>query len=263
MDEAPARTTRRAPPRAPRRKGPMDALGRERAAAMALARLLERIADALPRVLRRSAMLVAAARLRRYALTVLPMEDAALLAPILQGAGTDGAGTDGAGMGGAGMGGAGMGGAGMGGAEPDGAAARVAQILRRKSGMAAGQALELAEALEAVAHRPAAPEAEALGFMLRECFDAIARRDELVEAAILPAARRAALSQSGAGQHGAGQQMAGQAAGPAPNGRAEVGPVQTAPARPCPDCACAGRGTDAAGAAPRAMAGAGTDGARR
>lgn len=134
-------------------------LARERAGALRLARLLERIADALPRVLRRSAMIVAAARLRRYALTTLPLEDAALLAPVLEDR------------------------------DPDCPAARVAAILRRKGALAAGQAIELADALEAVAQRPAAPEAEALGFMLRECFDAIARRDELVEAAILPAGR--------------------------------------------------------------------------
>ncbi|MFN3614841.1 MAG: hypothetical protein ACK4WC_09820 [Rubrimonas sp.] len=150
--------------------------------------MLVRIADALPRVLRRSAMLVAAARLRRYALTALPLEDAALLGPLLDAA------------------------------DADDPAARVAAILRRKGAEAAGRAIELADALEAVASRPAAPEAEALGFMLRECFDAIERRAELIEAAILPAARASR------------------------NRPPRRSPAPPRSAVPCPGCACAGHG---------------------
>ena len=64
------------------RAAPLDYLAAERGGLRALASLLERIADTLPQPSRPSALLVAAARLRRCALRLLPLEDRSLVAPI-------------------------------------------------------------------------------------------------------------------------------------------------------------------------------------
>lgn len=138
------------------RRDPLGYLAAEREGAEALAALLERIADALPQIARPSALLVAAARLRRYVLHIVPIEDAALLGPLATCA-SHGA-----------------------------AAARMVEIVRRKGALLAGHAVELADLLESLAPEGAAREAEALGFTLRACFDALRRRTEWVEAAVLP-----------------------------------------------------------------------------
>lgn len=138
------------------RTAPLDYLAAERAGVRALATSLEWIADALPRVPRPATLIVAASGLRRCALRLLPIEDEALIAPVEADA-------------------------------PEGGLPRrIAGLVRAKGTELAGQALELADILEARAHGGAEAEAEALGFMLRECFDALRRRAEWIEAAILP-----------------------------------------------------------------------------
>jgi hypothetical protein len=138
------------------RAAPLDYLAAERGGLRALASLLERIADTLPRPSRPSALLVAAARLRRCALKLLPLEDKSLIAPIEAAA------------------------------DQNAPARRIAEMVRRKGAMLSGHALELADILETMAERGSVPEAEALGYMLRECFEELRRRAELMEAAILP-----------------------------------------------------------------------------
>jgi hypothetical protein len=142
------------------RAAPLDYLAAERARMRALANSLEWIADALPGVRRPATLIVAASGLRRCALRLLPIEDAALMAPVEAGA-------------------------------PDGALSRrIVELVRGNGALLAGQALELADILEARAEDGAVAEAEALGFMLRACFDALRRRAEWIEAAILPQCER-------------------------------------------------------------------------
>jgi hypothetical protein len=135
---------------------PLAYLAAERAGQRALASLLERFADGLPTPPRASALFVAAARLRRCALTLVPLEDDLLVAPLE--------------------------------ALEDRAAPsrQIAELVRRKGAVLAGQALELADILESLAQGGALREAEALGYMLRECFESLRRRAEWIEAAILP-----------------------------------------------------------------------------
>ncbi len=141
------------------RADPLGFLAEDRAAQRALAALLEDIADALPRAANGSASLVAAARLRRLVAQSQPAEERALYAVVERLA-------------------------------PPGAGARQAvAIARREAALAAGLALELADELDMLARRGAALAPEALGFMLRACFEALRRRLEWVEAAILPQAR--------------------------------------------------------------------------
>lgn len=135
---------------------PLDYLAAERAGQRALATLLERFADGLPTPPRASALFVAAARLRRSALKLVPLEDQILVAPLEA--------LD----------------------RRDDARRQIAELVRRKGAVLAGQALELADILESLAQGGALREAEALGYMLRECFESLRRRADWIEAAILP-----------------------------------------------------------------------------
>ena len=141
------------------RADPLGFLAEERAAQRALADLLEEIADALPQAAGGAAALVAAARLRRLVAQSQPAEESSLYALVERLA-------------------------------PPGAGARQAVALaRREAAVAAGLAIELADELEALARRGVAGSPEALGYMLRACFEALRRRLDWVEAAILPQAR--------------------------------------------------------------------------
>jgi len=141
------------------RADPLGFMAEDRAAQRALADLLEEIADALPTVTNRSAAALAAARLRRLAAQPPAPEEAALFALIEAHA-------------------------------PAEAGARhVVAIARREGALLGGVKIELAEALDALARDGRAAEAEALGYMLRACFDGIRRRLDWMEAVILPQAR--------------------------------------------------------------------------
>lgn len=141
------------------RADPLGFLADDRASQRALADLLEEIADALPKAAGGSAALVAAARLRRLVSQSQPAEERSLYALVERLA-------------------------------PPGAGARQAVALaRREAAVAAGLALELADELESLARQGVAAAPEALGFMLRACFEALRRRLDWVEAAILPQAR--------------------------------------------------------------------------
>lgn len=141
------------------RADPLGFMAEDRAAQRALADLLEEIADALPTVTNRSAAALAAARLRRLAVQPQAAEEAALFALIETHA-------------------------------PAEAGARhVVAIARRESALLAGQKIELAEALDVLSREGRAAEAEALGYMLRACFEGIRRRIDWMEAVILPQAR--------------------------------------------------------------------------
>jgi hypothetical protein len=141
------------------RADPLGFLAEDRAAQRALADLLEEIADALPAAAGGSAPLVAGARLRRLVAQSQPAEERALYAVVERLA-------------------------------PAGAGARQAvAIARREAALTAGLALELADELDALARAGKARAPEALGFMLRACFEALRRRLDWVEAAILPQAR--------------------------------------------------------------------------
>lgn len=123
----------------------------------ALADLLERIADDLPHAAP-AAALTAAARLRRAA-GVAADRDALLLAALEDRA-------------------------------PLGCAARAAATLaRRDLAQACGGALELAEALDEFARKGPRGGGDALGYLLRACFEAIRRRQDWMEGVLLPEAR--------------------------------------------------------------------------
>ncbi len=70
------------------------------------------------------------------------------------------------------------------------AARQVVRFARREGAMVCGMAAELADALDAFLDAGHAAEPEALGFGLRACFEAIRRRVDWVEDAIMPLARR-------------------------------------------------------------------------
>ncbi len=143
------------------RSDPLGFMAEDRAAQRALADLLEDLADALPAAVSRPAAALAAARLRRLAAQAPSPEETALFMLIETHA------------------------------PADAAARQVVAIARREGALLAGLAIELAEALDALAHRGAAPESEALGYMMRACFDGMRRRLDWLEAVILPQARAA------------------------------------------------------------------------
>ncbi|SEA72756.1 hypothetical protein [Rubrimonas cliftonensis] len=70
------------------------------------------------------------------------------------------------------------------------AALQVVRFARREGSMVCGMAAELADALDTFLDAGHAAEPEALGFGLRACFEAIRRRVDWVEDAIMPLARR-------------------------------------------------------------------------
>ena len=141
------------------RADPLGFMAEDRAAQRALADLLEEIADALPTTANRSAAALAAARLRRLAAQAQPAEETALFALIEAHA------------------------------PVEVGARHVVAIARREGALLAGLAIELADALDGLAREGRSGEAEALGYMLRACFDAIRRRLDWMEAVILPQAR--------------------------------------------------------------------------
>lgn len=138
------------------RTDPLGYLAAERAGAEALAAALERIADELPCIARPAALVTAAARLRRFARILVPMEDACLLDLLEARCGL---------------------------ASPIGA---MVGIVRRKGAVLASRSIEVADLLEENARTSAVREAESLGFMLRECFESLRQRAEWLEIAILP-----------------------------------------------------------------------------
>lgn len=120
-----------------------------------LAELLERIADALPQGPGPAALVLAAARLRRCAAGGDLHERAlyALAARRLT-------------------------------ADPT--AHAVLEIARREAEAGAAQAIDLADALEQFAHHGRAEAPEALGFMLRGCFEGLRRREDWLGSVVLP-----------------------------------------------------------------------------
>lgn len=140
------------------RSDPFGFMAEDRAAQRALADLLEDLADALPAAASRPAAALASARLRRLAAQSPSAEEVALFSALEAHA-------------------------------TAGAARQVIAIARREGALLAGLAIELAEALDTLARDGAAHESEALGYMMRACFEGMRRRIDWIEAVILPQAR--------------------------------------------------------------------------
>lgn len=138
---------------------PFPRLARDRRGERLLAELLERLADGLPDGADRMAARLAAAALRR-GFDPARAPEAAALYPALEAAA---------------------------GAE----AGPMLAVARRDLAERAGLAVELAEALDALAEAGRSDNPAALGFMLRAFFDGLRRRLDWVEAALLPLAERA------------------------------------------------------------------------
>lgn len=138
------------------RADPLGYLAQDRAAQRWLADQLEAVADALPLVASRAGAAADAAQLRRLVAQSQPVEEAALFALIETHA------------------------------NGEGACLRQIALARREAATVAGIALELADDLDMLARDGGVAQAEALGFRLRACFDALRRRLDWVEAAILP-----------------------------------------------------------------------------
>lgn len=138
------------------RADPLGFLGEALSAERALAALLEDIADALPGALRSAPASLAAMRLRQAATPWPPVEEITLQLSAER-AGPS-----------------------------DPATLRAVAIARHEAAVVAGLALELADEMELLARHGRVSQPEALGFMLRACFDAVRRRLDWIETAILP-----------------------------------------------------------------------------
>lgn len=154
-----ARICRRPWPLEAIRLDPLGYLAEDRANQRALADQMEMLADALPMAASRAGAATAGARLQRLVAQSLPAEEAALLAPVETLA------------------------------ADDETTLRQIALARREAATIAGLALELTDDLESLAREGSAAEAEALGYRLRACFEALRRRLDWIEAAILPQAR--------------------------------------------------------------------------
>lgn len=141
------------------RDDPFGYLAYDHSAQRALADLLESLADSLPDCVNRAAAALAASMLRTAYPRHCAAEDAALF-PVLERVCAE---------------------------EVTLKAMRQAA---REHEDTAGQAIELAEALDALAASGRPENPESLGFMLRGFFDGLRRHLDWCEAAILPRARR-------------------------------------------------------------------------
>jgi hypothetical protein len=142
------------------RRDPFSYLDYDQSAQRALADLLEDIADSLPDCVNRAAAALAAAQLRAVPARHKAIEEQALF-PVLEAC------------------------------CPDGEITRTLAVARREHEDSAGHAVELAEALDALAEHGYAANPESLGFMLRAFFDGLRRHMDWVDAAIMPRARKA------------------------------------------------------------------------